>query len=146
VDLLPVGFEPVLQTAPLADAAAPVPSSDEDATATADNGDATEAADADSGDGAADAEGEGEGDDTPAWRSPIGNPESTWKPEYADVREDRVVVYGSAGTDVQEFVYRIKATNAGRFTIPPVFAESLYDRGTQARAPGGGTLTVTAKP
>jgi uncharacterized protein YfaS (alpha-2-macroglobulin family) len=145
VDLLPGGFEPVLQTAPPADAATPAPSSDEDTT-TADNGDATEATDADSGDGPADAEGEGDGDDTPAWRSPIGNPESTWKPDYADVREDRVVVYGSASTDVQEFVYRIKATNAGRFTIPPVFAESLYDRGTQGRAPGGGTLTVTAKP
>lgn len=139
VDLLPGGFEPVLQTAPPSDADAP--SSDEATADTDANGDATE----DSGDDSQ-GEGEGEGDDTPAWHSPIGNPESTWKPDYADVREDRVVVYGMASTDVQEFVYRIKATNAGKFVIPPVFVESLYDRGTQARAPGGGTLTVTAKP
>ena len=95
---------------------------------------------------AGDGHGEGDGDDTPAWRSPIGNPESTWKPQYADVREDRVVVYGYASRDVQEFVYRIKATNAGKFVIPPAFVESLYDRGVQARAPGGGTMTVERKP
>ncbi|HXO99936.1 MAG TPA: hypothetical protein VN813_05505 [Luteibacter sp.] len=76
----------------------------------------------------------------------MGNPESTWKPQYADVREDRVVVYGYASRDVQEFVYRIKATNAGKFVIPPAFVESLYDRGVQARAPGGGTMTVERKP
>jgi uncharacterized protein YfaS (alpha-2-macroglobulin family) len=142
VDLLPGGFEPVLQTAPPADAeAAP---SDEGTSDTAGEGEES----ADAGDGGEGAEGdaEGEGDDTPAWHLPIGNPESTWKPDYADVREDRVVVYGMASTDVQEFIYRIKATNAGKFVIPPVFVESLYDRGTQGRAPGGGTMTVTAKP
>ncbi|MGN6481531.1 alpha-2-macroglobulin family protein [Luteibacter sp.] len=135
-DLLPGGFEPVLDIQPPAapDAQA-APSSDE-ATSEADNGEG---------------EGEGEGDaaedsDAPAWHSPIGNPESTWRPEYADVREDRVVVYGYASKDVQEFIYRIKATNAGTFVIPPAQVESLYDRGTQATAPGGGKLTVSSKP
>ena len=71
------------------------------------------------------ADAEGDGDDTPAWRSPIGNPESTWKPEYADVREDRVVVYGYASHDVQEFVYRIKATNAGKFAACGLADEAL---------------------
>jgi uncharacterized protein YfaS (alpha-2-macroglobulin family) len=55
-------------------------------------------------------------------------------------------VYGYASTDVQEFIYRIKATNAGTFVIPPAQVESLYDRGTQATAPGGGKLTVESKP
>lgn len=135
VDLLPGGFEPVLDTSPPADTAS-APSSDE-----AGSGSGSVSGEGEEGDAA-----DGEGDDTPAWRSPIGNPESTWKPEYADVREDRVVVYGYASRDVQEFVYRIKATNAGKFVIPPALVESLYDRGVQARAPGGGMITVERKP
>ena len=143
VDLLPGGFEPVLDTAPPAGATEATPSSDEstsDSSGTMADGD---------GDGEGEGEAEaadGADDNTPAWHSPIGNPESTWKPEYADVREDRVVVYGMASTDVQEFIYRIKATNAGKFVIPPALIESLYDRGVQARAPGGGAMTVERKP
>lgn len=132
VDLLPGGFEPVLDTTAPSEAA--TASSGEPASAT------------EEGDEPVRGEDGGEGDETPAWRSPIGNPESTWKPEYADVREDRVVVYGYASRDVQEFVYRIKATNAGKFVIPPALVESLYDRGVQARAPGGGVMTVERKP
>ncbi len=49
----------------------------------------------------------------PAWRSPIGLPGSTWNLSYADVRDDRVVIYGTANRSVSEFVYRIRATNAG---------------------------------
>lgn len=56
-----------------------------------------------------------------------------WTPDYVDIREDRVVVYGRVGPDVREFAYRIRATNSGTFTTPPVFAESMYDRDVQAR-------------
>jgi len=69
-------------------------------------------------------------------------PGSTWDPVYTDVREDRVLIYGVATPDVKEFVYRIKASAAGKFIVPPAFAESMYDRRIQARAPGGGVLTV----
>ncbi|MGE7137575.1 alpha-2-macroglobulin [Luteibacter sp. NPDC031894] len=138
VDLLPGGFEPVLDTTPVT-AAPTAEASDASDTSAGESGDATDEGGGE-GDAGADA------DDTPAWRSPIGNPESTWKPEYADVREDRVVVYGYASDDVQEFVYRIKATNAGTFVVPPALAQSLYDRTVQARAPGGGTIKVERKP
>ncbi|MGS0894645.1 MG2 domain-containing protein [Burkholderia stagnalis] len=114
VDLLPGGFDPVI---------APPP--------------ATDAQDGDSGDGGASAPVA----DAP-WRSPIGVAGSTWQPEFADVREDRVVIYGTATTDVREFVYRIKASNAGRFVVPPAYGESMYDRRLQAQSPGGATLTV----
>ena len=40
-------------------------------------------------------------------------PAPLWAPDYSDIREDRVIIYGSAGTEVQEFVYQIKATNTG---------------------------------
>ena len=130
VDLLPGGFEPVLNTEPPAAA----PSSDE-AVSPTQEGDA----DAEQGDGS-------DADETPAWHSPIGLPESTWALDYADVREDRVVVYGVAPTDVAEFIYRIKATNAGKFMIPPALAQSLYDTSAQGTAPGGGAITVQRKP
>ena len=103
VDLLPGGFEPVLQPPP-----APEPAAEGEETSTA----------------------------QPAWRSPIGTSASTWSLEYADVREDRVVIYGTALRNVQEFVYKIRATNAGAFVVPPAYGESLYDRNVQARSLG----------
>jgi len=108
VDLLPGGFEAVLQP----------PALPEDSNAN--RGDAADQAPA-----------------VPAWHSPIGTSASTWSPEYADVRDDRVVIYGTAWRNAQEFVYRIRATNAGAFVVPPAYAESLYDRTVQARSMGG---------
>ena len=121
VDLLPGGFEPVIEPPPEPTAAA----------------DGSDAAASDSGDTAA---------QPVAWRSPIGLSSSTWQPEYADIREDRVVIYGTATPDVREFVYRIKATNAGKFAVPPAYGESMYDRRIQARSPGSGSLTVVHAP
>jgi uncharacterized protein YfaS (alpha-2-macroglobulin family) len=68
--------------------------------------------------------------------------DSTWNPIYTDVREDRVVIYGTATPDVQEFIYRIKASSTGKFIVPAAYGESMYDRRIQARAPGGAVLTV----
>jgi hypothetical protein len=67
---------------------------------------------------------------------------SNWDPAYTDVREDRVLIYGVATPDVKEFIYHIKAVASGKFIVPPAFAESMYDRRVQARAPGGDVLTV----
>jgi uncharacterized protein YfaS (alpha-2-macroglobulin family) len=70
------------------------------------------------------------------WVAPIGSIRSTWPIDYADVREDRVVLYGSIGNAVKEFIYRIKATNAGTYLVPPTFGEAMYDRSVQARSLG----------
>lgn len=67
-----------------------------------------------------------------------------WSPEYTDIREDRVVFFGSVDATVREFSYRIKATNKGQYQIPPVFAESMYDRSVQARGLGA-RMTVEGK-
>jgi alpha-2-macroglobulin len=56
---------------------------------------------------------------------------------YADPREDRVVFYGTLTADVQEVVYRIKATNIGTYTIPPAYGEAMYNRGLLARSVAG---------
>ena len=64
--------------------------------------------------------------------------------QFADVREDRVVVYTHAGSNAQTFTYRIRATNAGEFMVPPAFAESMYERTKQARSLAS-RLTVVSK-
>ncbi len=61
---------------------------------------------------------------------------SSWRPKYADVREDRVVLYGDVGDTVAEFAYRIKATTRGEFTVPPAYGESMYDENVKARSLG----------
>jgi uncharacterized protein YfaS (alpha-2-macroglobulin family) len=111
VDLLPGGFDLVLNTAP-----------------------------------AQQQEGEGEGREgrgeaeNRKWRAPIGikgtQQRPIWQPDYADLREDRVVLYGSVSKDIQEFAYRIKATNTGTFVVPPAYGESMYERSVQARSLG----------
>ena len=93
-DLLPGGFEPVLNNAPSPDG---------------------------------------------AWLDPLGG--GGWRPQFVDIREDRVVLYGMLSKDMAEYSYRIRATNAGRFMVPPSYAESMYDRKLRARA-GAGRVTV----
>ena len=62
--------------------------------------------------------------------------------EFTEVREDRNVFFTSlAAGGMVEFNYRIKPVCAGRFQVPPAFAECMYDRGIHARA-GGGTIEV----
>lgn len=53
--------------------------------------------------------------------------------EYVDKREDRVVVYLNASQDMAEVKYRLKAVNKGKYVLPPVYAESMYDKGIQYR-------------
>jgi alpha-2-macroglobulin len=107
IDLLPGGFEPVLQPAPAAD--------DEDPA----------------------------GAEAPPAGSAFSRLGSggTWRPEFADVREDRVVLYGGLSKDLAEYRYQIRATNAGTFLVPPSYAESMYDRSLRARA-GSSRVTV----
>jgi uncharacterized protein YfaS (alpha-2-macroglobulin family) len=60
-----------------------------------------------------------------------------WNVEYADVREERVVLYGTVNAAVSEYRYRIRATNVGTFVVPPAYGESLYERDVQARSMPG---------
>ncbi len=68
--------------------------------------------------------------------------EEKWKVRYADVREDRVILYCDVDTKMREFVYRIRATSAGKFRIPPLYAESMYDRSVRAVSPSPGMMAV----
>ncbi|HEX4696617.1 MAG TPA: alpha-2-macroglobulin, partial [Candidatus Udaeobacter sp.] len=62
--------------------------------------------------------------------------------EYVDVREDRAVFFVTAPTNALEIDYQIKSCNRGQFTVPPVFAQSMYDRNVKGRGLGG-KITVT---
>jgi uncharacterized protein YfaS (alpha-2-macroglobulin family) len=66
---------------------------------------------------------------------------SGWAPDFVDLRDDRVVLYGSLSKNLAEYTYRIRATNAGKFLVPASYAESMYDRTLRARAVTG-TVTV----
>ncbi len=76
-------------------------------------------------------------------RSSVPRESRYWKADYVDVREDRIVFYGSFGKQVTELTYRAKATAEGTFIIPSAFAESMYDRSVRARSLPG-TFNVLA--
>jgi hypothetical protein len=109
VDLLPGGFEPVLDTPSELDQSAAKGSTEQGANVAL---------------------------------TGLAGARSNWNIEYADVREDRVVFYGTVTQDFSEITYRIKATNSGSFTVPPAYAEAMYERSTQARSLGGQILKV----
>lgn len=116
VDLLPGGFEPVLDSVRRPAAAAP-------------------RGPVECGEGCGE---DGEMEAVPSAPAAL---QAGWTPEYVDIREDRVVVFGAVGPSSEEFIYKIKATNQGAFVIPPPFGESMYDRSVQAQGlPGRMTV------
>jgi alpha-2-macroglobulin len=62
--------------------------------------------------------------------------------DYVDVREDRAVFFGTASRSALQIDYDIKSCNRGEFTVPPVFAQSMYDRGLKGCGVGGGIVVT----
>jgi uncharacterized protein YfaS (alpha-2-macroglobulin family) len=152
VDLLPAGFEVVLENRANGggggdDASA----SADDATAGEDNGDQDRASPPSDDEGAEPAE-SGEGGDR-AWLppfiprayadEPVSSSLQPFSAQYSDYREDRVIVYGYLGSDATEFTYKIKAVNVGTYAVPAPFGESMYDRSVQFLG-SPSTIEVTA--
>jgi uncharacterized repeat protein (TIGR01451 family) len=69
---------------------------------------------------------------------------TNWEPSYVDIREDRVVFFGALRSELKTFEYRARAVNAGTFTVPPLFAEAMYDKKTWAIRPQE-PLTIKSK-
>lgn len=59
-----------------------------------------------------------------------------WVADYMDLREDRIVLYGTLGKEAQSLNYRIKATNRGQYVVAPPYAESMYNRKIRYRGLG----------
>ena len=78
----------------------------------------------------------------PSYSSPITFAGSTWAIDYADAREDRVIIYGTIDRDTRSFSYQIKATNAGVYQSAPIYAEAMYDREIQGLGVGLGKITI----
>ena len=54
--------------------------------------------------------------------------ENPMRVEYMDVRDDRLILFTSlAGNETREFLYLLRVVNQGRFVLPPVAAEAMYD-------------------
>lgn len=103
VDLLPGGVEPVL--------AAHAPT-EENAEAQGDNAAAT----------------------PPPPTPTFGESKGTdWTPDFSEARDDRVVLYGGLTRNASTFIYRVRATNPGKFQAPAPYAEGMYDRSLYAR-------------
>ena len=130
VDLLPSGFETVPESI-----ASPssTPSSDEASS------DAEEEQGEDEGQSEASESQASAGDDLKDDSADFDG--QTWAPEAVDVREDRVIAFGTVPSDEVVYHYKIKAVNAGTFTTPPAYVESMYDRAIKARGVAG-TITV----
>ncbi|MDR0442273.1 MAG: alpha-2-macroglobulin family protein [Treponema sp.] len=60
---------------------------------------------------------------------------NAWTADYVDIREDRLVIYGTVGSRISSFSYKARAINAGSFTVPALFAEALYDKTVWALRP-----------
>ena len=67
--------------------------------------------------------------------------DSDWSPDFSDIRDDRVVLYGSLTRDVITYTYKVRAINAGTYHVPAAYAEGMYDRALQGRDEGG-MLTI----
>ncbi|MBF0432498.1 MAG: alpha-2-macroglobulin family protein, partial [Fibrobacteria bacterium] len=61
----------------------------------------------------------------------------SWHPEYVDVREDRLVIFGRVPEKLKTFSYNVRAVNRGRFTVPPLYGESMYDNSVYGESPQG---------
>ena len=62
---------------------------------------------------------------------------NSWSADYKDIREDRIVFYGSFGPQMTELKYKVKLTSAGSFVVPPAYAGAMYDRSIKARSRSG---------
>ncbi|MFO1389420.1 alpha-2-macroglobulin family protein [Cellvibrio sp.] len=141
VDLLPGGVEPVINRVVLPTPERANPQNEEPA--------ASEGDENLEGEGA---EGEAEGDESANVAEPepaaadaapavnyipgfSGEPgQSTWQAAFADLRDDRVVVYGHLTKDMVTFTYRVRATNTGSYQTPAAYAEAMYEPNLFARS------------
>jgi len=76
-------------------------------------------------------------------RSSVSRVAYNWRADYVDIREDRVIYYGSFAKRVTELSYKVKLTSSGEFVVPPLYAESMYDRSVKAISTAS-TIKVSA--
>jgi uncharacterized protein YfaS (alpha-2-macroglobulin family) len=78
-------------------------------------------------------------------RSSVSRSGYDWQADYLDIREDRVLFYGSFGPRITELSYKVKLTAPGSFVIPSSTAESMYDREIRAVSVSGSFIVSPAQ-
>jgi len=64
--------------------------------------------------------------------------EAQWQADYLNLRDDRVEVFGALDASASvKVTYALRVVTSGRFALPPVQAEAMYDPSVWARAEGG---------
>ncbi|HEU0032537.1 MAG TPA: MG2 domain-containing protein [Kofleriaceae bacterium] len=64
--------------------------------------------------------------------------EDLWGADFMNMRDDHLEAFGGlAAKTTKKVVYTVRAVTSGKFTIPPVEAEAMYDPTLWARAAGG---------
>lgn len=70
-------------------------------------------------------------------RSSVPRQSNAWRADYVDIREDRIVWYGSFGSQITELSYQVRVSAAGEFTVPVAAAEAMYDSRIRAQTAAG---------
>jgi len=64
--------------------------------------------------------------------------EDLWAVDFMNMRDDHLEAFGTlAAGDTKKVVYTVRVVTSGKFTIPPVDAEAMYDSTLWARDKGG---------
>jgi len=76
-------------------------------------------------------------------RSSVPRQSNIWQADYLDIREDRLVWYGSFAPQITELSYQVRVSASGEFTVPVAAAAAMYDSRIRAQT-AAGTLSVGA--
>ncbi|HPD19457.1 MAG TPA: hypothetical protein PLF61_07320, partial [Candidatus Goldiibacteriota bacterium] len=57
-------------------------------------------------------------------------PVSNFNAAYEDIRDDRILLFTKEFTGTQTFSYTVRAVTPGKFVIPNIYAEAMYDPDT----------------
>ena len=61
-----------------------------------------------------------------------------WATDFMNLRDDHLEAFGTLpAKQSRQLIYTVRVVTSGRFTIPPVEAEAMYDPTLWARAKGG---------
>lgn len=50
-----------------------------------------------------------------------------FEPDYVDIRDDRIIIFGSTVPDVQYYYFIVRAVTSGEFFLPPARCVVMYD-------------------
>ncbi len=62
-----------------------------------------------------------------ASRKSINETPNTWRPQFIDIQEDRIIFFGDIPKDTATFSYRLKPLSRGKYTFAAPYAEGMYD-------------------